>query len=160
MIQPLIDAWFVNAAQTIFLLDCLTPEQWEAAAPEAKPIRAQFAHLHNVRLMWVKMSDKSLLGTMEQAARRKGTQAEIRAGLIESAAAIARIFENSGSADGKVKGLSRSAAAFLAGVCAHEGYHRGQIELILRQAGVELDDQKMLHLWDHAKMVKFAKELW
>ena len=49
------------------------------------------------------------------------------------------------------------AAAFLAGATAHEGFHRGQIELILRQNGLELDEEKMLKVWDYPHVVKLAR---
>jgi len=159
VIQIVIEAWLTCAAQTVFLLECLTPEQWEAEGDSAKPIRSQFAHIHNVRLMWLKMSDKSLVGPLEQADRRKGTQAEIRTALLGSAAAIARMLHGAGSPEGTIKGFGRSAVAFLTSSVAHEAYHRGQIELLLRQAGIELDDQHMLRLWDHSKMLKFSREL-
>jgi len=147
----------VNCAATFALLDALTPEQWELPAENGKPIRAQFAHMHNVRLMWVKMSDRSLLEEIVQADRRKGSRQEIRAALVPSAEAIARVLQAAGSAEGKVKGLSRSAAGFLASATAHEGYHRGQIELILRQNGMELDEDKMLKVWDYSHLAKLAR---
>ena len=159
MAAPLTGAWLVCAAQTQFLLDCLSPEQWEAPCREGKPIRAQFAHLNNVRLMLLKMSDKSLLGSMEQADRRKGSKAEIHAALFESGAAIATLIRNAESSDGRIKGLSRTAAAFLSGAAGHEGYHRGQIELILRQCGMELEEAMILRLWDYSKLSKYAQEV-
>lgn len=159
MAQPLTEAWLVCAAQTQFLLECMSPEQWEAPCSAGKSIRAQFAHLHNVRLTWLKMCDKSLLGNMEQADRHKGTTGEIRSALLESAIAMAALIRNAESSDGRIRGLSRSVIAFLTSASAHEGYHRGQVELILRQCGTELDDEKMLRLWDHSKMSKYALDL-
>ena len=38
----------------------LTPEQWEAPLAKGKTVRNQFAHIHNVRLMWVKASAPAL----------------------------------------------------------------------------------------------------
>ena len=158
MNQALVESWLVNCATTLLLLDMLTPDQWDALTEKGKPIRAQFAHLHNVRLMWVKMSDKVLLGVMEQADRRKGSREEIRAALVRSAEAIARVLQAAESAEGKVKGFARTSAAFLTGACAHEGYHRGQIELILRQNGMELDEEKMLKVWDYPHVSKLAQD--
>ena len=151
MIEPLIDAWRLNNRVDLYLLDALTDEQLDIKIDKGKDMRGQFAHLVNVRRMWLKMYARDLLDTDEKSDRRKASRDDLVRDLIATSECLARLLERAGSADGKIKGRKGSVAQFFAGMMAHEGYHRGQIELGMRQAGQELPFEVQLGVWEWDK---------
>ncbi len=151
MIEPLLDAWRTNNRVNLFLLDAVSDEDLDVPLEKGKPVRAQFAHLVNVRRMWLKMSARDLLDTEDKIDRRKATREELREALNATCEAIAGLLARSATPGDKVKGRPSTAATFFAVMIAHEGEHRGQIQLALRQAGRELCDEVQLGLWEWQK---------
>jgi uncharacterized damage-inducible protein DinB len=118
------------------LLDHLSDEQLAfAPSARARSIGDQFAHLHDVRLMWM----DAKLAKLEKAA----TKAELRTALETSAVAMAERI-----AVGKVKGAKRGMAAFCGYLLAHEAHHRGQIVLHLKNAGMRVDPKVAFAIWE------------
>lgn len=148
MIEPLVEAWDLNNRVNLFLLGQLSEEQLEIPLEKGKGLRAQFAHLVNVRRMWLKMYGRDLLDTEEKCDRFRATKEELAKNLTTTAAAIGKVIGRAASTEGRVKGLRLNAAGMLALMVAHEGYHRGQIELALRQAGQELPVETQIELWE------------
>lgn len=52
--NPILDALDIHARINLFLLEPLTDEQLDAKTAKGRAPRAQFVHMHNVRLMWLK----------------------------------------------------------------------------------------------------------
>jgi uncharacterized damage-inducible protein DinB len=148
MIGPLVEAWDLNHRATLFLLDQITEEQLEIPLEKGKGLRAQFAHLVNVRRMWLKMYGRDHLDTEEKSDRFRATKDELTRDLIATGAAIGKVIARAESPDKRVKGHRLHAAGMMASMVAHEGYHRGQVELALRQAGLELPDETQIKLWE------------
>jgi len=148
MIAPLVETWQISNRVTLFLLDQVSDEQLEIPLEKGKGLRAQFAHLVNVRRMWLKMYGRALLDSEEKSDRFKATQAELRRDLESTGEAIARMIGSCEAPDSKIKGCRLHVTATLGSFLAHEGYHRGQIELALRMAGQELPDQTQIELWE------------
>jgi hypothetical protein len=58
--DSILDAWKTNNRITVFLVEHLPPELWEANVPGAprRTIRMLAGHLHNARCMWIKTLGK------------------------------------------------------------------------------------------------------
>src|SRR5205809_2022121 len=58
--EMLLDAWRTNNRVTIFLIEHLPKELWEAKVPGAprRTVRMIAGHIHNARCMWIKTLGK------------------------------------------------------------------------------------------------------
>jgi len=148
MIAPLVEAWRMNNRVSLFLLESISEEDLDTPLEKGKSARAQFAHLVNVRRMWLKMYARDLLDAPEKSDRRKASKKELVRGLESTCEAIAAMIERAGSLDTKLKGARTHIAAQVASFFAHEGFHRGQVELLFRQAGRELPREVQLGVWE------------
>ena len=109
----------------------------------------QFAHLHNVRLMWLKAAAPDLLQGLEKIEKEQaGDKKLLRTALLDSGQAIKALLSKSIASDGKVKGFKPHVAAFLGYLISHESHHRGQIVLSLKQAGHPVDKKVQYGIWE------------
>ncbi len=147
--SDLIDTWHINNRINLYLLDTLAEEQLnDLAASKGRTVGEQLAHLHNVRLMWLKAAQPDLLIHLNKL--EKGsllTKALLAAQLTKSGEAIAKLLET-GASSGKIKGFKPHPTAFLGYLLAHEAHHRGQLILALKQSGHPIDQKTMYGLWE------------
>jgi uncharacterized damage-inducible protein DinB len=108
----------------------------------------QFAHIHNVRLMWIKVALPDLLSSLSKIEKEGPiTKGLLIDQLTKSSEAISQLLET-GFTTGKIKGFKPHPEAFLGYMIAHEAHHRAQIILILKEQG-HLPDKKILYgLWE------------
>lgn len=148
LIADLRATWRMNEAVNQYLVDQLDDEAWTAKPPGGKgrTIAAIVAHLHNVRLMWLKTAAKAS-AFPQKAETKELSRPEARRALAESAEAISKLLEQ-GLASGRISGFPPSAAAFLGYLLAHDAHHRGQIAMLARQVGHPLPPQAGYGLWE------------
>ena len=109
----------------------------------------QLAHVHNVRLMWLKEAAPELMEGLAKVEKDAAADpALLRRSLEASAAAVSALLARALAAGGKVRGFKPHAAAFLGYLVAHESHHRGQVALTLKQAGHPLDRKTAFGLWE------------
>lgn len=154
----LLTAWRINEQINQYLIDHLSGEAWNAKPPGGKgrTIAAIFAHMHNVRLMWVKAAAKGM-PLPDKLERGELTRAEAKTGLTASAAAIAKVLEQ-GLETGRVPGFPPSAAAFAGYMFAHDAHHRGQAAMLARQVGHPLPPQAVFGMWEWNTRAKQAAQ--
>jgi len=148
--NPLVETWQIHDRINLYLLDAIDPQSLSShSASKGRSVGEQFAHVHNVRLMWLKSAAPELL---EGLAKVEGEQANdkklLAKSLTASGKAIGALLTQSLDAGGKVKGFKPHAAAFLGYLISHESHHRGQIALSLKQAGKPLDKKIGYGLWE------------
>lgn len=150
MVDQLVETWRIHDRINRYLLDAVAPGSLGARSASAgRTVGEQFAHIHNVRLMWLKSAAPDLLeglGKMERedAADHGG----IGTALAASGEAIATLIERSAAEGGRVRGFRPHLVGFLGYLISHESHHRGQIALSLKQAGVPLDRKVAYGLWE------------
>lgn len=150
MDKQLLETWDIHNRINIYLLDAVNPTALAAySASKGRSVGEQFAHVHNVRLMWLKAAAPELLQGLDKI-EKDGAQDKklLRKSLVESGAALRTLLEKSLAADGKVKGFKPHGAAFLGYLISHESHHRGQIALSLKQAGHPLDKKVQYGIWE------------
>lgn len=145
----LIETWHIHNRINLYLLAAVPDEAIEdVSASKGRTVAEQFAHLHNVRLMWLNASAPELLKGLNKIEKEKASDKKLlKQSLEASAKAIASLLE-SALESGKVKGFKPHAAAFLGYLISHESHHRGQIMLTLKQAGHPVDKKIAYGLWE------------
>ncbi|HEY1340242.1 MAG TPA: DinB family protein [Bryobacteraceae bacterium] len=148
----LADTWLLNNRVNLMLLDQLSDEQlrW-GASPRARTIADQFAHLHNVRIMWLEVQSPTAAKKLRKIEKGAATKTSLREALEASAAAMGETIA-AAEAGGKLKSVKRGVASFFGYMLAHEGHHRGQIILHLKNAKMPIDPTLGYALWEWQKI--------
>jgi uncharacterized damage-inducible protein DinB len=148
--NQLLETWQIHDRINLYLLDAVDPASLDAhSASKGRSVGEQFAHIHNVRLMWLKSAAPDLLKGLEKVEAGSASDKKLlRKSLADSGVAIGTLLTNSLEAGGKVKGFKPHAAAFLGYLISHESHHRGQIALSLKQAGKPLDKKISYGIWE------------
>ncbi|HVK39091.1 MAG TPA: DinB family protein [Candidatus Kapabacteria bacterium] len=146
----LADTFRIHNRINLYLLAAIAPESLDdGATMKGRTVGETFAHLHNVRLMWIKAAAPELLDGLEKIERERAHDPALLAEALErSGEAIATLLDNAAAAGGRVKGFKPHATAFLGYLIAHEAHHRGQIALRLKAAGTPLDRKTSYGMWE------------
>lgn len=157
--KAILETFAISEAANQVLLKHIAPRAWRAVLPEGsgrKTIASIFAHLHNARLMWLKMTvrPRRLPARLD---RRTCAKKQVAKALARSAEAIAKVVaEGLARADGRVPHFPPHAVAFLCYLLAHDAHHRGQILLLSRQLGYRLPGAARYGIWQWSKLWKQA----
>ena len=146
----LLDTWQIHDRINVYLLDAVEPAALQShSASKGRSVGEQFAHIHNVRLMWLKSADPDLLtGLTKIENADAGDKKLLKKSLVDSGKAIGILLTRSLANGGKVKGFKPHVTAFLGYLISHESHHRGQITLSLKQAGKPFDKKVAYGLWE------------
>lgn len=144
----LIETWEINNRINLYLVEAI-PEAYFAdkSASKGRTVGEQLAHLHNVRLMWLKEAAPEWMDTVLKIEKDQITAALIQEQLTKSGQAISALLQK-GIEAGKIRGFKPHPTAFLGYLIAHEAHHRGQILLSLKQSGHPVDKKVMFGLWE------------
>jgi uncharacterized damage-inducible protein DinB len=148
--NQLVETWEIHDRINRYLLEAVDPQSLGShSASKGRSVGEQFAHVHNVRLMWLKSAAPELLNGLNKIENEQASDKKLLAkSLTESGKAIGALLAQSLEAGGKVKGFKPHAAAFLGYLISHESHHRGQIALSLKQAGKPVDKKISYGLWE------------
>lgn len=148
--NQLLETWQIHDRINLYLLDAVDAESLNShSASKGRSVGEQFAHLHNVRLMWLKSAAPELIKDLVKIENEQASDKKLLAkSLAASGQAIAALLAQSIEAGGKVRGFKPHATAFLGYLISHESHHRGQIALTLKQAGKPLDKKIGYGLWE------------
>ena len=148
----LADTWRLNNRVNLMLLDPLTPEQLaHVPSPRARSIADQFAHLHNVRLMWLEVRSAEVLKSLGKIEKGATAKEVLHAALEASSEAFAQWFDTA-ERSGEMKAGKRGVNLFFAYAIAHEAHTRGQIIVHLKHAGMPIDRMLGFALWEWEKI--------
>ena len=164
----LLQAWRTNNRVTIYLIENLSKEIWEAPVPGAprRTVQMIAGHIHNARCMWIKTLGKEH-GVKVPASvdRHKVKPKELIRALGHSSRGIMGLLTLGLDRGGVIPGskayiwrnLPLDVAHVLSYFVAHEGHHRGQIIMIARQVGCRLPVEVTGGLWHFSKRSEESK---
>lgn len=151
MIDQLCETWAINNRINLYVLDSIPSEHLSDVQATGKGwnIGQQFAHMHNIRLLWLETAAPDLREALIKVEKgQAGDKVLLRASLEASGAAVEALIRRAAETGGKVKGFKPHVTAFLGYLCAHEGYHRAEIGMIATQAGHPLDKKIAFGMWE------------
>jgi uncharacterized damage-inducible protein DinB len=145
----LLSAFNTNNRINQYLIDNLPPAAWKAKPPDGKgrTIPAIVAHMHNVRVMWLKVSAKGS-DIPAQLDRSSVTPTQALRGLEQSRLALSVLISRALESDGRIKGFRPDVVGFLGYLIAHDAHHRGQIAMLARQVGHPLPQKAGFGMWE------------
>lgn len=174
--QQMTQTYALNDQMNQLLLEHLDARAWKAKPPGrgARTIPAIFAHVHNIRCKWLRLSAPHLK-LPAQLDRSRCTQKQASTALAESAATCCEMLAEalripaglaavpSASApatrvqyflrDGWAQPWQPS-AAMLAYMIGHDFHHRGQICMLAHQLGFPLPPQITARMWSWETLSK------
>jgi len=146
--NQMIETWEIHNRINLYLLDAIKEEELtDIAASKGRTVGEQLAHIHNVRLMWLKVADPDLFTEQLKIEKDAITKKILKDELSKSAIAISQLLRK-GLEQGKIKNFKPHPMAFLGYLISHESHHRGQIMLTLKQAGHPVDKKIQFGLWE------------
>ncbi len=146
--QALIKAFDTNNRISQYLIENVPAEAWNAKPPDGKgrTVAAIVAHMHNVRVMWLKAAKAEEIP--DQLDRATVTPAEARRALDRSWKALSVVANRALASDGRIKGFRPDVAGFIGYLITHDAHHRGQISMLARQLGHPLPQKAMFGMWE------------
>jgi len=132
--KDIIETFEINNRINLYLLNEIE-EAWltDIAASKGRNTGEQFAHIHNVRLMWLKAAAPELLAGLNKIEKENGiNKKQLAKELNNSATAMVKLLSKA-FAENKVKGFKPHPSAFVGYLISHESHHRGQIMLCLKE---------------------------
>jgi len=144
-----VETWLICNRTNLYLLEAVPVAALNnVSASKGRMVGEQFAHLHNVRLMWLKAAAPELLQGLEKIEKPDAADKKVlQKSLKDSGIAIEKLLRK-GLAEGKIKGFKPHVAAFLGYLVSHESHHRGQIVLSLKQSGSPVDKKTGYGIWE------------
>jgi uncharacterized damage-inducible protein DinB len=156
----LLEAFAVNERSNQLLLEHLDPRLWRAKPPagRGRTITATFAHIHNVRRKWVRLSAPNLR-LPAPLDRIRCTPKQARAALAESARLCSEMLAAFlPPSEGKRflrDGWARpwpAGPAMVVYMISHEAHHRAQVLMLAHQLGSPLPAKIGGGIWNWEKL--------
>ena len=146
--QALLNALDTNNRISLYLIENLPAEASNAKPPGGKgpTIAAIVAHMHNVRVMWLKAAKAQDIP--EQLERNTVTPVEAAHALENSRAALHKLCEEAIAGDGRIRSFRPDVAGLIGYLIVHDAHHRGQIAMLARQLGHPLPQKAMFGMWE------------
>jgi uncharacterized damage-inducible protein DinB len=144
----IVNTFDVNDRINRYMIENLPAEAWRENPPDGKgrTIAAIVAHMHNVRVMWLKASKAEKIP--DQLDRATVTQALAVKRLETSRNALSDLIKIALEGDGRIKNFRPDVAGFVGYLIAHDAHHRGQITMLARQVGHPLPQKAMFGMWE------------
>ena len=147
--ESILNAFDTNDRINQYMIENLPREAWTAEPPGGKgrTIAAIAAHMHNVRVMWLKAAAKESK-IPDQLDRSSVTPAQAAKALDQSRSALRAVLKSALEQDGRVKGFRPDVAGFFGYLIAHDAHHRGQICMLAQQVGFAVPQKAMFGMWE------------
>jgi uncharacterized damage-inducible protein DinB len=151
--QQILSTWQVNDRITIDMIKRIPAGGFEAVPLESRGrnVARVFAHMHKVRLAWLKYFDATLIKGIQRFPKRSSPKrAELQKALSKSGKAVHLFLKDSLDGKRSVRSFKRNPVMWMGYLISHDSHHRGQLAIALRQNGKKLpQDVATKALWQN-----------
>jgi hypothetical protein len=110
----LAQTWDIHNNINLYIINNLSAEACLAVGPsKGKSVGAQWAHMHNVRLMWLKVAALDLMDGLTKIEPKTELTPQFLCNAIEASGRAMSTMLQRSEVDGKIKGFKPHATAFL-----------------------------------------------
>ena len=153
--SQILQTWRTNNQVNLMILDAINDEvlDYTFAPRGGGKIGHQFAHMYNVRYWKIENANKSLVTEYQTIKSADSKSVDfLKERLADTSYMIEEIIAVSLENEGQVKGFKRGLVPFIGYFISHEGHHRGNILLTLKQKGFKFPDQLKYGIWEWNKI--------
>ena len=146
--DQILESLEISNRITTYLLEACTDECLATVLPKGWGPAAQFAHIHNVRLMWLDAAKVAHgLSKLEtkQSAHPRDTLLSALNGSGDAMVALVRRHLDAGT---RVPGFKPHTPAFVGYLVAHHAYHHAELGIICREIGFPIDKKHAFGIWE------------
>jgi len=166
-VDALLEAFAIDDRMNQLILDHLDPRAWRATLPatrNARTIAALFAHMHNIRRKWIRLTAPHLK-LPPPLNRARSTPRQTRIALRRSAKQCSMLLQEAlGNPSGPVRQFRRDGWArpwpagpsMFAYMLTHDAHHRGQICMLAHQLGFPLPNHVNYGLWAWERLASLS----
>lgn len=149
LVDQIVETWSIHNRINLYLLAALPPEQLGlSSGGGSRAVGDIFAHIHNVRLMWLQAAAPDLMEGLTKIEKGAAVSDGLKDALAASGVAVEALLRRSWEGDGKIKNFKPHAVAFCGYLISHESHHRGQITSLLKAGGHTLDNKTDYGMWE------------
>jgi uncharacterized damage-inducible protein DinB len=148
MSNDIVETFAINNRIVLYLLNTIDETSLADKFDKSRTIAEQFAHIHNVRLMWLKATAPDLMESIAKIDKENIiTKQLLHDSLTASGLTIEALLQQ-GIETGKIKNFKPHPTAFLGYIISHESHHRGQIIWSLKANGHTPDKKILFGIWE------------
>jgi uncharacterized damage-inducible protein DinB len=153
-------AWRTNARATAYLVEHLPLSVWSTQVPGIPRLTVGMiaAHIHNSRCRWIRsLGAPHGVRVPQLVDLRRVRQPELVKALSRSSTGMMKLIELAIANGGRVpratwQNFPTDMEHFLSYFAAHEGHHRGQLCMVVRQLGQRLPRSVAAGIWQWTKL--------
>jgi uncharacterized damage-inducible protein DinB len=149
MNERLLETWDIHDRINAYLLESIDPKHLkDISASKGRTVGEQFAHMHNVRLLWLSVASPEIASKLKKIGKTEAAKKSLLMKSLKDSGRAMRNFMDEAFQRGRVKNFKPHPEAFLGYAISHESHHRGQILLALKQSGHAVDKKIQYGIWE------------
>jgi uncharacterized damage-inducible protein DinB len=155
MKDQLHEAWRTNNKINLLFVELIDDEDMNKtlSGHGGRTVYEQLVHLHNVRMHWLEVVAKEIFKKYKSIGKDEAYDKEKLFGAFEDTGkGIEEFIDRSWEKGGKVNSFKKGLIPFISYLIAHEGHHRGNILLTLKQFGVKVPNELKWGIWEWNKI--------
>ena len=160
--ERLVAAWRTNNRATVYLVEHLPPDVWSSRVPGIPRLTVGMiaAHIHNSRCGWIKaLGSRHGIKAPARVDLRRVRPLALAKALSRSSQGMIRLIELGVAHGGRVpratwQNFPTDLEHFLSYFAAHEGHHRGQLCMVMRQLGRRLPRSVAAGVWQWTRRAR------